>query len=128
MDRHPERKTLARQKKLGVVPQNTRLTERTKGIPAWDSLNADQKKVFAPIMEVYAASLAHADYQMGRILDAIAEMGDLDNTLAIYIQGDNGASAEGTPQGLLNEMTYFNGIPEDFKEVARRMGELGLAQ
>jgi len=97
--------TLARQKQLGIVPQNTRLTERTKGIPAWDSLNADQKKVFAHMMEVYAAALAHADYQMGRILDAIEEMGELDNTLVIYIQGDNGASAEGGLQGLLNEMT-----------------------
>jgi arylsulfatase len=117
--------TLARQKKLGVVPQNTKLTERTKGIPAWDSLNADQKKLFAHMMEVYAAALAHADYQMGRILDAIEEIGDLDNTLVIYIQGDNGASAEGSPQGLLNEMTYFNGVPEDFKEVVRRVDELG---
>jgi arylsulfatase len=117
--------TLARQKKMGIVPQNTKLTERTTGIPAWDSLNADQKKVFARMMEVYAASLAHADYQMGRILDAIEEIGALDNTLVIYIQGDNGASAEGSPQGLLNEMTYFNGVPEDFKEVARRMEKLG---
>ncbi len=117
--------TLARQKKMGIVPQNTKLTERTKGIPAWDSLNTDQKKVFAHMMEVYAASLAHADYQMGRILDAIDQLGELDNTLVIYIQGDNGASAEGSPQGLLNEMTYFNGVPEDFKEVARRMDELG---
>jgi arylsulfatase len=119
--------TLARQKKMGIVPQNTKLTERTKGIPAWDSLNAEQKRVFARMMEVYAASLAHADYQMGRILDAIAELGELDNTLVIYIQGDNGASAEGSPQGLLNEITYFNGVPEDFKEVARRMDELGGA-
>jgi len=117
--------TFARQKQLGIVPQNTKLTERTKGIPAWGSLNADQKKVFAHMMEVYAAALAHADYQMGRILDAIEETGDLENTLVIYIQGDNGASAEGSPQGLLNEMTYFNGVPEDFKEILRRMDELG---
>jgi arylsulfatase A-like enzyme len=117
--------TLARQKRLGIVPQNTKLTERTKGIPAWDSLNPDQKKVFAHMMEVYAAALAHADYQMGRILDAIEEMGELDNTLVIYIQGDNGASAEGGPQGLLNELTYFNGVPESFSEVLKRMNELG---
>jgi arylsulfatase len=117
--------TLARQKQMGVVPQDTKLTERSRGIPAWDSLNADQKKVFARMMEVYAAALAHADHQMGRILEAIEEMGDLDNTLVIYIQGDNGASAEGSPQGLLNEMTYFNGVPEDFKEMLRRMDDLG---
>lgn len=71
------------------------------------------------------AALAHADYQMGRILDAIEDMGDLDNTLVIYIQGDNGASAEGGPQGLLNELTYFNGVPEDFAEILKRMDELG---
>lgn len=71
------------------------------------------------------AALSHADYQMGRILDAIEDMGDLDNTLVIYIQGDNGASAEGGPQGLLNELTYFNGVPEDFAEILKRMDELG---
>lgn len=117
--------TFARQKKMGIIPQNTKLTERTKGIPPWDSMNADQKKVFARMMEVYAAALDHADYQMGRILETIQELGELDNTLVIYIQGDNGASAEGSPQGLLNEMTYFNGVPEDFKEVVRCMEELG---
>ncbi len=117
--------TFARQKKMGIVPANAKLTERSAGIPAWDSLDADHKKVAARMMEVYAAALSHADYQMGRILDAIAEQGELDNTLVIYIQGDNGASAEGGPNGLLNEMTVFNAIPEDFKEVLRRMDELG---
>jgi arylsulfatase len=117
--------TFARQKQMGVIPANAKLTERSPGIPAWDSLDADHKKVAARMMEVYAAALSHADYQMGRILDAIAEQGELDNTLVIYIQGDNGASAEGGPNGLLNEMTVFNAIPEDFKEVLRRMDELG---
>ena len=77
------------------------------------------------MMEVYAAALSHADYQMGRILDTIEAQGELDNTLVIYIQGDNGASGEGGMQGLLNEMTVFNAIPEDMKEVVRRMDELG---
>jgi arylsulfatase len=117
--------TLARQKQLGIVPANTKLTPRPEEIPAWDSLSADQKKVYARMMEVYAAALSHADHQMGRILDAIEEMGKLDNTLVIYIQGDNGASAEGTPQGLLNEVAIMNGIPEDFKQVLARMDELG---
>jgi arylsulfatase len=117
--------TLARQKKLGVVPADTKLTERSPGIPAWDSLDADHKKVAAHMMEVYAAALSHADSQMGRVLDAISAIGELDNTLVIYIQGDNGASAEGGQNGLLNEMTFFNNIPEDFSEVLRRMGELG---
>ena len=117
--------TFARQKQMGIIPANAKLTKRPDGIPAWDSLDADHKKVAARMMEVYAAALAHADYQMGRILDTIAEQGELDNTLVIYIQGDNGASAEGTVQGLLNEMTFFNAIPEDLKEILRRMDELG---
>jgi arylsulfatase A-like enzyme len=117
--------TLARQKALGIVPATTKLTERSAGIPAWDSLDADHKKVAARMMEVYAAALSHADYQMGRVLDAIEALGELDNTLVIYIQGDNGASAEGGPQGLLNEMTFFNAIPEDFEQVLARMDELG---
>jgi len=117
--------TFARQKTLGIIPADAKLTERSAGIPAWDSLNADQKKVFAHMMEVYAAALSHCDYQMARILDTIEAQGELDNTLVIYIQGDNGASGEGGMQGLLNEMTMFNGIPEDMKEVIRRMNELG---
>ncbi len=117
--------TLARQKQMGIVPQNTKLTPRPANIPAWDSFDAEHKKVFARMMEVYAAALSHADYQMGRILDAIEEMGDTENTLVIYIMGDNGASAEGTPQGLLNEMAIMNNIPEDFAQVLKRMDELG---
>jgi arylsulfatase A-like enzyme len=117
--------TLARQKAQGVVPQDTQLTERSEGIPAWDSLDADHKRVAAHMMEVYAAALNSCDSQMGRVVDAIADMGKLDNTLIIYIQGDNGASAEGGPQGLLNEMSFFNAIPEEFSEVMRRMDELG---
>ena len=117
--------TIAKQKAMGIIPPNTQLTERSEGIEAWDSLNADEKKLFAHMMEVYAASLAHCDYEMGRIIDAIQEMGQLDNTLIIYIQGDNGASAEGSRQGLLNEMTFFNNLKEPFDEVLRRMDELG---
>jgi arylsulfatase len=117
--------TFARQKAMGLIPADTKLTERAPGIPSWNSLSADQKKVFAHMMEVYAAALAYCDDQMGRILNAIEAEGELDNTLVIYIQGDNGASGEGGLQGLLNEMTFFNGIPEDFTEVLRRMNELG---
>jgi arylsulfatase A-like enzyme len=117
--------TLARQKAMGIVPPDTQLTPRPKDIQAWDSLDADHKKVYAHMMEVYAAALSYCDTQMGRILDAIDEMGETDNTLVIYIQGDNGASAEGTPQGLLNEMSIFNGIPEDFKQVMAHMDDLG---
>ena len=117
--------TFARQKQLGLIPASAKLTARPKEIGAWDALDADHKKVAAHMMEVYAAALAHCDAEMGRILDAIDETGQMDNTLIIYIQGDNGASGEGTPQGLLNEMSVFNNIPEDFKEVLGRMNELG---
>ena len=117
--------TLSRQKSLGIVPPDTKLIPRPKEIPAWDSLDADHKKVYAHMMEVYAAALSYCDTQMGRILEAIDEMGETDNTLVIYIQGDNGASAEGTPQGLLNEMSIFNNIPEDFKQVMAHMDDLG---
>lgn len=119
------KQTLTKQKQIGVVPKGTKLTERSKGIPAWDSLNDRQKKVYARMMEVYAAALSHADHQIGRVVDSIEKMGELDNTLIIYIQGDNGASAEGSAQGLLNEMTFFNNIKEDFAEVERRMDQLG---
>ncbi|MFL5388307.1 MAG: sulfatase-like hydrolase/transferase, partial [Myxococcales bacterium] len=117
--------TFAKQKQLGIIPQNASLTPRPAQIPAWDSFDANHKKVFAHMMEVYAAALAYCDTQMGRIVDAIDEIGQLDNTLVIYIQGDNGASAEGTPQGLLNEFSIFNGIPEDFNQIVKRMDELG---
>jgi arylsulfatase A-like enzyme len=117
--------TLARQKAFGIVPPDTQLTPRPKEIEAWDSLDADHKKVYAHMMEVYAAALSYCDTQMGRMLQAIDEMGETDNTLVIYIQGDNGASAEGTPQGLLNEMSIFNGIPEDFNEIKAHVDDLG---
>jgi len=117
--------TFARQKKLGVIPQDAELTPRAPGIQAWDELDADHKKVYARMMEVYAASLSYCDTEMNRVLDAIEETGGLDNTLVIYIQGDNGASAEGGHQGLLNEMSFFNATPEDFKDVLARMDELG---
>jgi arylsulfatase A-like enzyme len=117
--------TLAKQKGMGIVPPNTQLTTRSEGIEAWDSLNPDEKKLFAHMMEVYAGALAHCDHEMGRIIDAIEEMGELDNTLVIYIQGDNGASAEGSRQGLLNEMTFFNNLKESFDQVLAHMDELG---
>jgi arylsulfatase A-like enzyme len=77
------------------------------------------------MMEVYAAALSYSDNQLGCILDAIGARGQTDNTLVIYIQGENGASAEGTPQGLLNEMSIFNGIPVDFAQVKAHVDDLG---
>ena len=117
--------TFERQKKLGIIPANTQLPPRPAAIPAWDTLSADQKIVYARMMEVYAAALSHADFQIGRLIDAVRDMGALDNTLVIYIQGDNGASAEGGMQGLFNEVHLFNGLPEDFNYVRQHLDELG---
>jgi arylsulfatase A-like enzyme len=118
--------TFDRQKKAEILPANAKLTPRPKEIPAWDSLNGDQKRLFAHMMEVYAAALAHADYQIGRVIDAIAETGELDNTLIIFIQGDNGASAEGTLQGTTNEIaTAANGVTEELAFLMSQMDELG---
>ncbi len=87
--------TLERQKKLGVVPQDTKLTVRSKGLPAWDSLNADQKRLYARMMEVFAGYAAHCDHELGRVVEACKQLPGGDNTLIFYIAGDNGASAEG---------------------------------
>ncbi len=116
---------LARQKQLGVVPPDTRLVPLAPGIPAWDTLSAEQKKVYARMMEVYAGYLEQTDYNVGRVLKAIDDVGQTDNTIVVYIVGDNGASAEGSAQGLLNEMTFFNGVKEDLAEVLKRADEIG---
>ena len=120
--------TLARQKKLGIVPADTKLVPLAPGIPAWSSLTADQKKVYARMMEVYAGFLEQTDHNAGRVIDAIQAAGELDNTLVLYIVGDNGASAEGSPQGLLNEMTFFNGVKEDLATVLERVDDIGSWQ
>lgn len=118
--------TLERQKKMGIVPANTKLTPRPKEIPAWDSLTADQKMVYARMMEVYAGFLAHADYQIGRVIDEIEREGELDNTMIIFVQGDNGASAEGSLRGTTNEIAVLlNGITEDDAYLKSMMDKLG---
>ena len=93
------KETFERQKKLGVIPTNAELTPRPEGLPAWDSLSADEKKLLAHQMEVYAAFTEQTDYEIGRLLQAVQESGKTDNTLVIEIFGDNGASAEGGPDG-----------------------------
>src|SRR5436190_6883373 len=103
--------TFARQKQLGVVPADAELTPRPDSMPAWDSLNETQRRVYARQMEVYAGYCENADRNIGRVVDAIEEMGELENTLVIYIWGDNGASMEGTLSGTFNEWTMINGIP-----------------
>ena len=117
--------TLARQKTLGLVPARAQLTARLAGIPAWDSLNAEQKQLYAYMMEIYAGYLQQTDYNIGRVLDAIEKLGQLENTLLVYIVGDNGASTEGTLQGELNEVTWVNGAFEDYQQVLKRKDDLG---
>jgi arylsulfatase len=108
-DAYRER-TLERQKKLGVVPPDTELTERPELFPPWSSLSEAQKRLYARQMEVFAGFSENADWNVGRLLDSIEELGELDNTLVIYIWGDNGASMEGTLTGSFNETTFFNGV------------------
>ncbi|MCE9533842.1 MAG: arylsulfatase [Planctomycetes bacterium] len=101
----------ANQKKLGVIPADARMTPWPKDLlPEWNTLNADQKKMYARQAEVYAAYLAYTDYEIGRVVQAVEDMGKLDNTLIIYISGDNGSSAEGTTIGTPNEVASFNGV------------------
>src|SRR5277367_782350 len=100
----------ANQKRLGVVPPNTQLTQWPDVLPKWDSLSAIQKKLYAREAEVFAAYAAYTDYEIGRVIQAVEDMGKLENTLIIYISGDNGNSAEGTLEGTPNQMTAYNGI------------------
>ena len=101
--------TFARQKKLGVIPEDCQLTERHKEIPAWDDMPEALKPVLRRQMEVYAGFLEYTDHHVGRLLDTLEKLGLLDDTLVYYIIGDNGASAEGTLNGTFNEMINFNG-------------------
>jgi arylsulfatase len=117
--------TLARQKKLGVVPPDTKLTARSAGLPAWETLSAGQKKIYARMMEVYAGFAAHADHEMGRIVNAVKAMPGGENTIFIYIAGDNGASAEGGLEGSVNENLFFNGFPEKWEDNLKHIDELG---
>jgi arylsulfatase len=103
--------TFARQKQLGVIPANAKPTARDPAFPAWDSVPSEIKKVYARQMEVYAGYQENTDHAVGRVVKAIEEMGFADNTLIIYIFGDNGASMEGTETGTFNEITTENGIP-----------------
>jgi arylsulfatase A-like enzyme len=117
--------TLARQINLGVVPPGTKLAAKPEAIKDWDKLGADEKRLFARQMEVFAGYGEYADFEVGRLIQAIEDLGQLENTLVFYIVGDNGASGEGTMNGLFNEMTYFNGVPESVADVLKHFDELG---
>ena len=117
--------TYQRQLKMGIIPPGTKLTPRPKDIPAWDSLTSDEKKVAARLMETFAAFTAQTDYEVGRVIDAIRDIGQLDNTLIMWEIGDNGASMEGTLNGVFNEMVSLNGQKEDTSYVIRHIDEIG---
>ena len=139
------RDTFEKQKELGVVPQTAELTKRPCSLQAWENdedecyvvpgdsvaepipATEDEREVYTNMMEVFSAFTAHTDHEIGRVVDAIDEMGKLDNTLVFYIAGDNGSSAEGELGGLLNELSVFNQIEEEFddKQAAVANNELG---
>jgi arylsulfatase A-like enzyme len=117
--------TLARQKRLGVVPLETKLAPKPQAIKDWSALSTDEKKLFARQMEVFAGFGEYTDTEIGRLIQAIEQTGQLDNTLVFYIVGDNGASAEGGMGGLFNEYTYFNQVPETVQDILKHYDELG---
>ncbi|MBW4444944.1 MAG: arylsulfatase [Plectolyngbya sp. WJT66-NPBG17] len=115
----------ARQKQLGVIPASAQLTPRPKELPAWDSLSKEEQKLYAHQAEVFAGFTAHTDAEVGRLISAIDKLGELDNTLVIYIAGDNGASAEGGLTGSVNELKVFNGVPENRQQLLDSLDDLG---
>ncbi len=115
----------AKQKQMGIIPQDAQLTPRPKEIPAWDIMNADQKRLLARQMEVFAGFAEQTDYEVGRLVQSLEEMGALDNTLFIYIVGDNGSSAEGGPEGTYNEMMALNGIIGNASQMVDHIDDWG---
>jgi arylsulfatase A-like enzyme len=109
-------KIFANQRRLGIMPENAMLTPWPKDLPEWESLSWDQRKLFIKQADVYGAYLAYADHEIGRVIQAVEDLGELDNTLIIYIGGDNGASAEGMLNGTPNEFTTFNGVAVPVKD------------
>ena len=106
----------ANQKRLGIMPANAQLTPWPKDLPEWDSLGVEEKTLFIKQADVFGAYLAYTDHEIGRVIQAVEDMGQLDNTLIIYIAGDNGASSEGMLNGTPNEFTTFNGVPVPVKD------------
>ncbi|MHC4254588.1 MAG: sulfatase-like hydrolase/transferase, partial [Planctomycetota bacterium] len=117
---------LANQKKLGIIPADTKLTERIDEIKAWESLNADEKKLYARQMEAFAAQMELVDHQIGRILEHLERIGELDNTL-IFVTADNGASGEGGLAGTFNETYVLNGLQTEFEANMRHYDNWGDA-
>ncbi len=117
--------TLKRQLEMGIVPANTQLAPKPKAIQDWDKLNADEKKLFTRQVETFAAYLDYADHHIGQLVKTIEEIGQLENTLIIYVAGDNGTSAEGGMNGMFNEYTYFNQVPEKVSDMLQHLDQWG---
>jgi arylsulfatase A-like enzyme len=120
--------SLARQIAMGVVPAGTKLAPKPAQIKDWDTLSADEKRLFARQAEVFAAFAEYTDHEIGRMLKAFEEVGQADNTLVFYIAGDNGTSGEGGQNGLFNEYTYFNGVPEKVEDMLKKIDQWGGPQ
>jgi len=110
---------------MGIIPQDAKLTAKPPDIKDWDKLTPDEQRLFARQMEVYAAFAAHTDHEIGRVVKAIEDLGEGDNTLILYLVGDNGASAEGGMSGMFNEMTYFNSVAETVPDMLRNLDKWG---
>ena len=117
--------TLARQIAAGVVPADTQLAPKPAAIKDWDKLTPDEQRLFARQAEVFAAFVEYTDYETGRMLKAFDEVGQGDNTLVVYVVGDNGTSGEGGQNGMFNEYTYFNGVPEKVEDMLKLMDKWG---
>jgi arylsulfatase len=117
--------TLERQIKLGIVPPGTKLAPKPADIKDWDKLSADEKKLFTRQMEVYAGFAEQTDYEAGRLISTLKDLGVMDNTVVIFIAGDNGASAEGQMNGMYSEMTYFSGVPETVPDMLKHYDDWG---
>ncbi len=117
--------TFERQKASGIIPKDTILPPMPEGVPRWDSLSADEKRVFERQMEVYAGYLAHTDHEIGRVVDTLKKNGEFDNTLIFYVVGDNGASGEGNRNGSFNSLSFYNGVEEDPKYILENIDKLG---
>ncbi len=118
-------KSFARQKEMGLIPADTKLPPKARDIKDWDALTADEKKLFTRQAEVFAGFVEQTDYEIGRLVTAIEGIGEMDNTLFIYIAGDNGTSGEGGPVGMFNEMTYFNAVVETVEDLLPKLDQWG---
>ncbi|MFM7518916.1 MAG: arylsulfatase [Planctomycetota bacterium] len=118
-------RTLARQIELGVVPEGTKLAPKPAAIKDWSTLSADERRLFARQMEVFAGFASHTDHEVGRLVQSLADIGALDDTLFLYVVGDNGASAEGGMSGAFNETSYFNGVEESVEFMLGKIDQWG---